>query len=247
MDSVLSILIQFGKSSIQCASQFHQPWYVNCRYKLLLNPSRKELDVLFSIFDSMRKYLYPLLFLFALPALGQHEELSQKIEAFVAEHSDNYEKRHLNIDNPPIGDIDETNYTFAERFMLRGKEEVMTNLDREMREKIYVNVYGYYDESERDYAMKYWLENFIEGESIRPGRDKRNYDYAHPTIIVINEDNIAVLHFDCPFQTREYFQDWRDKMLSYFGDANSVIMELECNGPLTWTKNAPEPRDRTWR
>ncbi len=180
-------------------------------------------------------------------AQAQHEELKQRIEAFIAEHSDEYEKEYLNISDPEIGDIEETDYEFADRFMLKSKERVMSNLDREIYARYYVNVYAYYDEYERDFAIKYWLRNFIEGQSIRPGRDKRSYEYATPTIIVINEDNIVVLNYECALYDRDSFQEWRDKMLSYFGDPNSVMIEVECGGPLKWTKNPPDRNDRSWR
>jgi len=37
-------------------------------------------------------------------------------------------------------------------------------------------------------------------------------------------------------------------MLTYFGSPSSVIIEIGgCGGPLNWTKNAPDPRDRTWK
>ncbi len=180
-------------------------------------------------------------------AQAQHEELKQKIEAFISEHSDEYEKEYLNISDPEIGDIEETDFEFADRFMLKSRERVMSNLDREIYARYYVNVYAYYDEYERDYAIKYWLENFIEGQSIRPGRDKRSYEYATPTIIIINEDNIAILNYECSLYDRSTFQDWRDKMLSFFGSPKSVVIEIECGGPLKWTKNPPDRNDRRWR
>lgn len=177
----------------------------------------------------------------------QHEELAQKVEAFIEEHSEDYEKKYLNIDDPEIGDIENTDHIFADRFMLKSKERVMSNLDREIYAKYYVNVYGYYDETERDYAMKHWLKNFIEDETIRPGRDKRSYEYATPTVIIINSDNIAVLNYECALFDRDSFHAWREKMLSYFGDVHSIVIEVECGGPLKWTKNPPDPTDRAWR
>lgn len=175
------------------------------------------------------------------------DELKQRLEAFVADHSEDYEKETLNIGNPEIGDIDETEFEFSDKFMLKSKERKMSNLDREKYERIYINAYAYYDEFERDYAMKHWLKNFIEGQSIRPGRDVRSYEYATPTIIVINEDNIVVMNYECAFYDRDTFHAWREKMLSYFGDPNSVMIEIGCGGPLTWTKNPPDRSDKRWK
>lgn len=195
----------------------------------------------------MKKLLSLFALLTSISMFGQYEELAQKCTAFVDDHSEKFEKRHLNITNPPIGNIDETDYEFSERFMLRSLEKEMNNLENERYSEYWVNIYGYNDEEDRDWALKEWFGEFIDGQSIRPGRDKRKYDYAQPTIVVINETSIAVLSFECPWYTRENFQNWRDKMLSYFGDANSVVIEVGCEGPLEWTKNPPDPRDRKWR
>lgn len=195
----------------------------------------------------MKQTLTISLVLIGLMAGAQHEELAQKVEAFVQEHSADYEKKYLNIDQPEIGGIEETGHEFAERFMLKSRERVMSNLDREIYARYYVNIYGYEDEISRDYAMKMWLDDFIEGQRIRPGRDMRSYDYATPTIIVINTDNIAILNYECSLYDPDSFRDWREKMLSYFGDPNSVMIEIQCGGPLKWTKNPPDSRDRKWR
>ncbi|KAB2810248.1 hypothetical protein [Phaeocystidibacter luteus] len=195
----------------------------------------------------MKKIISTCLVLLSLASTAQHEELSQKLEAFAADHSEDYEKKTLNLDDPEIGDIEETNFTFSERYMLKSKERVMSNLDREIYARYYINAYAYYDEAERDYAMQYWLQNFIEGQSVRPGRDIRTYDYATPTIVIINETSIIVLNYECALYDRDSFREWRNKMLNYFGDPNSVIIEIKCGGPLEWTKNPPDRRDRRWR
>ncbi|TNE27791.1 MAG: hypothetical protein EP346_11190 [Bacteroidetes bacterium] len=195
----------------------------------------------------MKHILSLILIGFSTTLMGQHEELAQKCSAFVADHDSLYEKKYLNISNPPIGDIDDTDYEFAERFMLESRDRVKSNIDNNIYAKYYVNVYGYADEYDRDWALKHWFSNFIEGESIRPGRDKRSYDYAHPTIIIINNKDVAILHYECQLYDRDSFQNWREKMLSYFGDVNSIVIEVQCDGPLKWTKNPPDPRDRRWR
>lgn len=192
------------------------------------------------------------LMLFALMILGgnlfgQHEELKQRVEAFIADHKENYEKKFLNISDPKIGDIENTEHDFAERFMLKGKASITDNLDREVREEIYVNIYAYPDDNYRDYALKYWFDNFIEGGSIRPGRDTKKLQYATPTIIIINKDNVCILNYKCSLFFEDSFRVWRKKMLQYFGDEMSTIIEIGCDGPVQWTKNPPDPKDRRWR
>lgn len=195
----------------------------------------------------MRKITSTLFVLLSVLSFGQHEELNQRLDAFIADHAEDYEYDDLNLSRREIGDIDETEHNFSKEFLLKSNERSESELGRNQYERIYINAYGYYNESERDFAVKFWLRNFIEGNSVRPGRDMRSYEYATPTVIIINEDHIVVLNYDCAWDSYEYFDKWREKMNSYFADANSVIIEIRCDGPLEWTKNPPDRSDRTWR
>lgn len=196
-----------------------------------------------------------LLFTFALAstfALAQdygegHEELNQRLDAFIADNLEGFELEEFNLSPPDFGDIEETDYTYYREFMLKSEERSESNLGRNQYQKLYVNAFGYYDESERDYAMKEWLADFIDGQSVRPGRDKRRYEYAHPMVVIINEDHIVILNYECAWDSYDYFNEWREKMFTYFSDSESVIMEVRCEGPLEWTRNRPDSSDRTWR
>ena len=35
------------------------------------------------------------------------------------------------------------------------------------------------------------------------------------------------------------FRDWRSAMLGVYGSPNAMVIEIGCNGPIEWTKNAP--------
>ncbi|MDX5325887.1 MAG: hypothetical protein LPK80_06465 [Bacteroidota bacterium] len=183
------------------------------------------------------------------PAFAQFEDLKQTINALILDHSKDFEKKYLNIPERALGGIESTDFSFADRFKLEAREKRTDNLDRNRRFDYFFNIYGYDDIDDLNYAMKDWLQDFIEGESIRPGREIRTMDDAVPTIIVINKNKktISILSFDCNQYFYEEFKDWREKMLTYFGDPESVIIEIGCDGPLKWTKNPPDPKDRTWR
>jgi len=43
------------------------------------------------------------------------------------------------------------------------------------------------------------------------------------------------------------FRQWRSDMLGVFGGPNSMVIEIGCDGPIEWTKNAPDPKDMKWR
>ena len=201
-----------------------------------------------------RKSVVSHIFRKALPGIGcvifltsqvqaQHEELKQKVEALKNDHSEQYELKFLNISEPDLGIIDETFPSWKDKFMLKSKEKRENNLGNRSYEKFYFNVYAYGSLKDRQYALKDWMENFLEGESIRPGRNMRSYDYATPTIILINDTEIIVANYKCSDYTEYNFEYWKDTLLKYFEQENTMVIEVLCDGPLEWTKNAPDPRE----
>lgn len=182
--------------------------------------------------------------LISSPIQAQQEELKQKVEALKTDHEENYELKFLNISSPNLGMIDDSFPAWKDRFMLQSREKRENNLGRKAYDKFYINIYAYETLKDRQYALKDWLEDFIEGESVRPGREMRTYQYATPTIILINDTEIIVLNYKCSSYTYENFKDWRERLLKYFGQDNTMVIEIECDGPLKWTKNAPDPRTR---
>lgn len=177
-------------------------------------------------------------------SFGQGEELKQKLEAFATDHEENYEKKHLNITDPELGSIDETTYEWREKFVLKSKEKKENSLGRKSYQKFYFAFYAYDNLEDRQYALKDWLANFIEGKSIRGGRTVKTYEYATPTIILINDTEIMICNYKCSVWSEENFKYWRKTLLKYFGNENTMVIELECDGPLEWTKNSPKIKNR---
>jgi hypothetical protein len=99
-----------------------------------------------------------------------------------------------------------------------------------------------------NWAMKRWLPDFIDHNAVRPGRDTKSVPNADPSVVVIEGSSIAVLTLSCTQFDLDRFRIWRNQLLTYFGGASSVVVEIQgCEGPLMWTKNAPDPKDRTWK
>lgn len=198
-------------------------------------------------FFSYHNYLLALTVLFS-PGLqkgfAQHEELKQKISAFTADHVEDYDKKYLNIADREMGDIDNSSYSWKDEFMLKSKEKLENSIGNKSYRKFYFSVYAYETLEDRQYALKYWMENFIEGKSIRPGRPVRTYPYASPTIILINDREIVIGNYKCRDYTNENFEYWKDSMEKYFGNENTIVIEILCDGPLEWTKNSPDPKNR---
>ncbi|MCH8554806.1 MAG: hypothetical protein LAT76_06585 [Schleiferiaceae bacterium] len=197
----------------------------------------------------MRIILFTALSLLLLSSYNTEEEdLKQRIAAFIESESENYEKKYLNIADRDIGDIEGSRFEFSDKFMLRSTEKAENNLGNKVKEKLYFSIYYYESETDRDYAMKHWTKNFIDGGQLRVGRNARSYPNATPTIIIINKQDICILNYACSFYDYDSFKSWRNKMLKFFGDPEtSVVVEIRCDGPVDWTLNAPEPTDRRWK
>lgn len=195
--------------------------------------------------------LLTLIVLFSLPKQphyqykNQSDSLKIAIQEFVQDHKEDYEKKYLNIRKREIGSLENEPFAWKEFFMLESKEEFENNLGYTTEREFYFLFYHYDSELDRKYALKYWMEDFIEGESIRPARPVRTYDYATPTIILINPQNIIICNYECKFFEEENFEAWKDTLVEHFGDkSKTMVIEIECEGPLKWTLNAPDPKIR---
>ena len=197
----------------------------------------------------MTKYIF--LFLM-LPVLGwaqSNDELKQRINAFVAESDTGFTKKVLNIAGQDIGDIASSDPEWQDNFMLKSTTKRLNSIGNKVYPKYYFSFFTYFDKDERDYGLKYWFKNFIEKSVIRPGRDMRTFEGSQPTVIIINETNVSILTYQCVLEDEDgdHFKSWKKSMLKWFGSPASIVIEINCDGPLEWTKNAPDPKDRSWR
>jgi len=185
-----------------------------------------------------------ILMLLSSPDLrAQSAEFEQLLSAFQGELQAQYEFSTLNVSQPEVGDIENTEYLWKKEYQLKSHEKKNNNLNRKMYEKLYLGIYGYDSPTDRQYALQYWMKNFIEGESIRR-RDLRSYDDATPTIIIIRPTEIVILNYYCRDYSYRQFDDWADRMYQYFGGEGIMMLEVACDGPLKWTRNAPDPKGR---
>lgn len=193
----------------------------------------------------MKSFLFTFLMLaIGFQTMAQSEELKQKLAAFAEDHSESYEKKYLNIAERKLGSIDEIDFDWKDKFMLKSKEKALNSLGNKSRQKFYFAFYYFETLEDRQYGLKDWMGNFIEGKSIRAGRMVRTYEYATPTIILINDNEIMVCNYKCSSYSDENFKYWKKAMLKYFGNDNTIVVEIECDGPLNWTKNAPDPKNK---
>ncbi len=173
------------------------------------------------------------------------DSLKSQIKLFLNEHADSHEKDYLNIPKREIGGLEDEIFMWSDKFRLESKEEFENKLGYTTERKIYFNFYFYETELDRQYALKNWMDNFIEGKTIRAARPVRTYQYATPTIILINKQNIIFCNYDCKYYDDENYDYWKKTLMQYFGDRRETMMiEIACDGPLEWTKNAPDPKVR---
>lgn len=191
-----------------------------------------------------------LVFLFALIPLltfAQTEELKQRTALFLQEQSAKYKVKELNGSEPDYGVLGETQYVFHQYYQLKQIEKEVNDLGNSVRPKYDLSTFAYEDEQELKYALKFWFKEFIGNKRITPGRDYRTVDHVEPAIIIIDGTSISILTLSCYATDIDEFRDWRSAMLGVFGSPNAMVVEIGCNGPIEWTKNAPDPKDPSWR
>lgn len=191
-----------------------------------------------------------LVFLFALIPLltfAQTEELKQRTALFLQEQSSKYKVKELNGSEPNYGVLGETQYVFHQYYQLKQIEKEVNELGNSVRPKYDLSTFAYEDEEELKYALKFWFKEFIGNKRITPGRDYRTVDHVEPAIVIIDGTSISILTLSCYATDIDEFRDWRSAMLGVFGSPNAMVVEIGCNGPIEWTKNAPDPKDPSWR
>jgi hypothetical protein len=191
-----------------------------------------------------------LVLLFALMPLltfAQTEELKQRTALFLQEQSAKYKVKELNGSEPNYGVLGQTQYVFHQYYQLKQIEKEVNELGNSVRPKYDLSTFAYEDEEELKYALKFWFKEFIGNKRITPGRDYRTVDHVEPAIVIIDGSSISILTLSCYATDIDEFRDWRSTMLGVFGSPNAMVVEIGCNGPIEWTKNAPDPKDPSWR
>ena len=194
----------------------------------------------------MKKHIL-LLLLLPVSLFAQVEELKQRTALFLQEQGDRFKVKELNGSEPDYGTLDQTQFTFHQYYQLKQIEKEVNELGNNVRPKYDLSTFVYEDEEELKYALKFWFKEFIGGKRITPGRDYRTVDHISPGIIIIDGTYISILTLSCYATDMEEFREWRSAMLGVFGGPNAMVSELGCDGPIEWTKNAPDPKDPSWR
>jgi hypothetical protein len=195
----------------------------------------------------MKTLIFTLLGLIPFLSYGQAEELKQRTALFLEEQSETFKVKELNGNEPDYGVLPETQFFHHSYFQLKQLEREVNELGNSVKPKYHLSTYAYEDEEELKYALKFWFKEFVGGKRITPGRDYRTVDHISPGIIIIEKNYIVILTLSCYSTDIEEFRDWRSNMLGVFGSPNAMVVELGCNGPIEWTKNAPDPKDPSWR
>ena len=179
--------------------------------------------------------------------LAQTEEVKQRTALFLQEQSAKFKIKELNGSEPDYGVLGETQFIFRQYYQLKQLEKEVNELGNSVRPKYDLNTFVYEDEEELKYALKFWFKEFIGNKRITPGRDYRTVDHVDPAIVIIDGTSISILTLSCYATDIDEFRDWRSAMLGVYGSPNAMVIEIGCNGPIEWTKNAPDPKDPSWR
>ena len=179
--------------------------------------------------------------------LAQTEEVKQRTALFLQEQSTKFKVKELNGSEPDYGVLSETQFIFHQYYQLKQLEKEVNELGNSVRPKYDLSTIVYEDEEELKYALKFWFKEFIGNKRITPGRDYRTVDHVDPALVIIDGTSISILTLSCYATDIDEFRDWRSAMLGVYGSPNAMVIEIGCNGPIEWTKNAPDPKDPSWR
>jgi hypothetical protein len=196
----------------------------------------------------LRTLTFILLSIASISIWGQSNDLQQRIHGFQTDLKEGYVVKTLNLNGENLGALEAEETATRTHFKMEAREKSEDNLGRSIKRSVHVHVFSFESLDDLNWAMKRWLPDFIDHSAVRPGRDVKNVPNVDPSVVVIDGTSIAVLTQSCNQFDLESFRDWRQRMLTYFGSAAAVVIEVQgCEGPLMWTKNAPDPKDRTWK
>lgn len=195
----------------------------------------------------MKNFILALITFSAIQLSGQVEELNQRTQLFISEVGDRYKVKSINGNEPEYGVLPETEFIQHQYYQLKQIKKELNELGNKVRPTYHLSTFAYENDEELLYALKFWFKSFIGDKRITPGRDYRRVDHVVPAIIIIEKNYISILTMSCYATDIEEFRQWRSDMLGVFGGPNSMVVEIGCEGPIEWTKNAPDPKDMKWR
>ena len=191
--------------------------------------------------------LLVILSLLPFSVLAQSEELKQRTSLFLEEQKDAFKAKSSGSTEPRYGVLNETQYVDHQYYQLKQIEKEVNELGNSVRPKYDLSTFCYEDKDELMYALKFWFKEFIGNKRITPGRDYKTVDHIKPAIIIIENNYISILTLSCYATDIDEFRNWRNSMLGVYGSPTAMVVEIGCNGPINWTKNAPDPKDPKWR
>jgi hypothetical protein len=176
------------------------------------------------------------------------EDLNQQLGAFSSDHSAQFQRKNLNVNTLRLGGLRPDDAAQWNQFELVEKTKKPNKLGNAVKFSVTLTALHYENTDDRDWAVKNWLKQFMGTAAVRPGRNTKSVPDAPPGVIIIGERSIVLLTLPCAQYDAQTYREWRTKMAQYFATETSIILELDgCEGPLNWTKNAPDPTDRRWK
>ncbi len=170
-------------------------------------------------------------------ATAQTSDLQQRIKGFQSELAATYAVKTLNLQGESLGALEKEELAFQTHFKLEAKEKSEDNLGRSTKLNAHIQVFEFETSDDLNWAMKRWMPDFIDHNAVKPGRDSKSLPHADPAIVVVEGTVITVLTLPCSQFDLDRFRTWRKQLLTYFGGASSVVIEVQgCEGPLLWTK-----------
>ena len=159
-------------------------------------------------------------------ATAQTSDLQQRIKGFQSELAATYAVKTLNLQGESLGALEKEEPAFQTHFKLEAKEKSEDNLGRSTKLNAHIQVFEFETSDDLNWAMKRWMPDFIDHNAVKPGRDSKSLPHADPAIVVVEGTVITVLTLPCSQFDLDRFRTWRKQLLTYFGGASSVVIEV---------------------
>lgn len=178
---------------------------------------------------------------------AQSNAVTEMLASFELEISEQFKKVEYNVVEPEWGALNDSEPDYHIYFQWKAREKRRDNLNRKNYQKIDFAVYEWNDREDGAWALKSWMDEFMEGKKLRPGGEVRSYEYARPSVVIMDTSYIVIAQMRCSDYFQEEFADWVKLLEKHFGRSKAMTIELYCGGPLKWTRNAPDPKKKKKR
>jgi len=106
--------------------------------------------------------------------------------------------------------------------------------DKQSSNNIKIQFYKFNSKQVCEKAHKRFLNGLSDLQNIQPGK-KMRYIKSPPTFMIQNQQSLVLLKYNCANDIEpKKIKDLKTQLINIFSNAHSIIMDVECGGPVNW-------------